>query len=262
MLLNMEVYIELVFLDNFLINLALENLVVKSLKEKPNYYLLCFSSLIGSIFSVIIPLYQFLNAFYIKIILAFVMVLVMKKHKSIKRYFLSLLLFLVYTFVIGGCAIGLLNIFNVDYRNNSYFYEILAVSFCGIGVAYYFIKQFTVFIAKFHNNMNKQAHVRIQIQNKSYDMEAFYDSGNTLTDDHGKPIVMIDNLFGRKILNECQPMKKKVPIKTVSGNDILVGFTVDKITIDNSCFDNITVAIAQTHFKHYQLLLSSEMIGG
>ena len=94
----MEVYIEYVITDNFIIDYFLLSLALKYSKAQVNKKRIALSAAIGTIVAVLMPIFNASAAikFFIKIALAFVMIIVAAKPKSGRGYFLSLCLFLIF----------------------------------------------------------------------------------------------------------------------------------------------------------------------
>ena len=111
----MEVYIEYVITDNFIIDYFLLSLALKYSKAQVNRKRIAFSAAIGTIVAVLMPIFNASAAlkFFIKVALAFVMIIAAAKPKSGRGYFLSLCLFLIFTVIFGGAAIFYLHFFRI-----------------------------------------------------------------------------------------------------------------------------------------------------
>lgn len=85
----MEVYIEYVITDNFIIDYFLLSLALKYSKAHVNKKRIALSAVIGTIAAVLMPIFNASAAikFFIKIALAFVMIIVAAKPKSGRGYF-------------------------------------------------------------------------------------------------------------------------------------------------------------------------------
>lgn len=193
----MEVYIEFVILDNLIINYILLNLVNVTLKLNAKKSLMLLSSVIGMVVAIFLPLITLNNIilFLIKIMLGLLMVVIIKKPKNIKTYFISFCLFLTYTFVLGGMCFGVMFMLNVKTSfsgvilNN---FEIPVSLFILLGLIYLklMLKLIKAVRHKFTFN-NFYYDVKVTNNNVSLYLNGFLDSGNQIECD-GTGVMVIN----------------------------------------------------------------------
>lgn len=114
---RMEVYIEYVVIDNFIIDYLLLKLALKYSKVEFNKKRAALSALIGTAVAVAMPIFKassFIKVL-IKVGLAFLMIRVCFKPQSVKKYFSALGLFLTFTVIFGGAAALVMQLFCIDY---------------------------------------------------------------------------------------------------------------------------------------------------
>ncbi len=197
----MEVYIEFVVLDNLIINYVLLNFVNLTLKLNAKKYLMLLSSCVGMIVAIFLPLLSLHNMvlFIIKLLLGIIMILIIKKQKNIKQYLLAYLLFLTYTFVLGGMCFGLMFMLNMKTTFSGvilYNFEI-PISLFVLLVLFY-----SKLLFKLIRNIQKKFvyhtfyyDVKITHNNKSVYISAFLDSGNHIEIDNGGVNIINLNAF-------------------------------------------------------------------
>lgn len=197
----MEVYIEFVILDNLIINYLLLNLVNKTLKLNAKKCLMFLSSCIGMIVAIFLPLLKINSVvlFIIKMFLGLVMVALIKKPKNIKLFLFSFLLFLSYTFVLGGMCFGIMFMLNINTTFSGvilYNFEIPISLFIVLGAFYLklmfslikHIKQKFTFNTFYYD-------VKVTNNKTIIHLNGFLDSGNHIMCDSGGVLVINYSTF-------------------------------------------------------------------
>jgi len=113
----MEVYIEYVIIDNFLLDyllLKLTFLTKKGILYKNGLY---YGAILGTVVSVLLPLITLpkIFLFLIKVLHGILMLLVSAKFNSFKQLIISFNMLLCLTFVFGGVIYGLLGLLQIEY---------------------------------------------------------------------------------------------------------------------------------------------------
>ena len=193
----MSIYLDIIFLENILMNyiILFATLVIVKSKAKHLQLRLIISSVIGSIYAIIV----YLNIFKIysniiaKIILSIVMVYVAFGATNIKKLLKDLLVFYLVSFIFGGCTISLIYFLkpeNVKMKN-------------GVFVGTYPIK---VALMAFKINKNKLGdvtllNVELFLGEKSIMVKAFLDSGNLLKDPISNyPVIVVEQKELEKLI--------------------------------------------------------------
>ena len=110
----MEVYIEYVILDNFIINTLIILLVNSTLHQKISKFKVILASCIGTIFAIFMPFISVSNIFLfvLKLMVGLIMVMCFARF-NIKDISISYVLFLSYTFLMGGMCYFVLDMCNI-----------------------------------------------------------------------------------------------------------------------------------------------------
>ena len=273
----MEVVVEYVLMDNFVIDWALLFSTNKILKVPISKSLLCLSAFLGAVFAVFSPLLNVSGVLIIlaKLMVAFLMVFV--GTFSFYKLFLRFVCFVLLTFLFGGSLIAVcyfLDLSVIAGANLIYFSQIPIGSVLGIGILFVF---FVIGLFKklySHARHAKYTYkVLLTINNKTQQLSGFFDSGNTLKTKNDIPIIILkeeelkrwfnfdDRL--RMVMGNFSGVKIKNPQKMeISGvgmkTKILV-FDADNLKIENRNY-KVAVGIDNSRrFKDFSLLLNNKM---
>lgn len=237
----MTVYVDLVFLINFIMDFYILSGVKFLLKLDTKIIRILFGSLIGtlSLFLLFFHLSIFLLNLF-KIIISLLMVLVtFGKYKFLNRLF--------YLYVISiflGGSIYLINdalgyeVSGLLFINNGYSINLIILLIISPIIIYLYIKEFL----KFKHKLNTTYNVTIKINNKIINIEGFLDTGNKLIDPYfHRPIVLLSkkyiDLRGKKVLY--------VPFSSLNNNGLLKCIIPEYILIDNEKYDSVLIGISE-----------------
>jgi len=286
----MEIYIEYVIIDNLVINTLILLCTKATLKLKTNFLRIFLSSAIGTVFACVFPLFHLSQfaLFPLKIALGVIMVLVLTKYVRFKDFCLAMLLFVLYTLLLGGACMATLLLFGTSI-------ESLAAggydSALPVGVILLIVSLYVAIIISLAKYLNKRRdispfirEVRLLISGKELSFNAFIDSGNKLVDKKtGLPIIVISiSLLERYFSSEDisalmlgAPMKN-CPFKgihstaysTISGESKkLVVFEADNLCIKREEGEYITnkfmVGVTYKRFNDavkYDMLLNPAVL--
>lgn len=271
----MVVYIEYLFVDNFIFDYLLLCLTLRKKTERRKKYRIFISSFFGSIVTLLFP-YLNLNKFLLflmKVSLAFCMIALACKYNNFKEYILCVNFFVLLTFIFGGVISGLLSLLEIDYyflygSSNGIvplglmlLIGILLYTLCEKGFKRLFEKKLIYpFVRKcvLYKNGLKIKTV------------GFIDSGNTLRYNGEESVCiagdkLVENIYIQGFFEneECDCMM----IDTVSGKSIIKIYEIDKLEIyfndKKNTIYNVKIGIPSNALKlgeDYQLILSSEFI--
>lgn len=260
----MTIYIDIILIENILMNyiILFATLVIIKVKNKRQQIRICLSSIVGSIYAVIVylnilPIYSNIIT---KIILSIVMIYVAFNPLNLKQLLKQLLIFYLVSFIFGGCTFALIYFIkpeNVKIHNGvfvgTYPMKITLLA----GVVAFIVTQVAFKINKNKlNSKNTFFSVEIYYEEKMIKVSALLDSGNMLKDPiSGTPVIIIERdilskLISEEILNyiekiiggdekenkhEIQRHLSKVrivPFMSIGKeNGMLIGIRVDKIKI-------------------------------
>lgn len=247
----MEVYIEYVVFDNFVIDMIILLLTCKTLAIRPNRLRLVLSTCFGVVCAVFSPFLS-LSAwllFGIKFCMGFVMTLLLRNFKNIGEFAVTFVLIVTYTFVLGGVCYALclaLGSTTLGVLINAYQLPMGALVLLVSFYIYLLAKLITYFRHR-NKNISLYYDVVITINNKNYYVRGYIDSGNNMYS-FGKPVVVLSQSSFCKTFKDfpyeklllCKP--EKMPYKnahfvdfyTAGGTNKMLVFDVDKIKLKNS----------------------------
>lgn len=192
----MQIVVEYVLLDNLMIDASLLYLTAKTLKLSINKLGLFTASSFGAGFAVLSPLIPFGGFFAIVIKMLVAAVMAYMLEFSFKKFFLKTLLFIGYTFLFGGALIGIFSFLGISV------YDGIALGYVSslplgailVSLCVFCVFAFKVIKALFDNKFVAQNSclLKIMVNNKTADIRGFVDTGNTLKNNQGRPVIVIN----------------------------------------------------------------------
>lgn len=213
----MEMYIDLFFIFNVIMDYIIIMSTSILLKRRTSYIRMILSSLIGGISSLV--LFTSLNKIVIEIVSIVIMVLISFGYKGI-RYLINNIL---YMYVLSTLLGGIIYLFNIKV-SNSMFLTYLIIIVISIEIMILYIKE-NKKMRSIYNNYYK---VDIYFKDrKKLSLIGFVDTGNNLYDPYKKrPVIIVHN----KYIKEDKYIL--VPYHTINGNGLLKCIKPDIIFID------------------------------
>ncbi|MBO4815724.1 MAG: sigma-E processing peptidase SpoIIGA [Clostridia bacterium] len=223
----MTIYIDIIFLENFILNFILLYAVGIETKSKIKHYRIIIASLVGSIYAIILYVIKnkFLCSIVMKFLLSIVMVYICFETKSIKKLFKTLIYFYLTSFVFGGGALALIYMVNtgkISIQNGIIQgrYTILTIM-TGVIIAFIFIIiVFRLIKSKISKN-DLICNIEIRINNKEVKTKAMIDTGNLLKE----PITNIP-----VIIVEHSLLKNIIPNEILQNIDNILGGDLSEIS--------------------------------
>lgn len=241
---KMKIYIDVVLFINFSFDLLILLTTSIVLKRNAKFYKLMLGAFVGSlsILFLFIKITSF-QLFLLKILISILMLLISFGYKNIK-YFLKNILFLYTVSIILGGFLYFLSI-TFSYKNTGlvFYFKGLSINYIFLLISspiilYIYIKESKMF-KRIHNNIYR---VKLEVENKIYELNGFMDTGNNLVDPYFyKPIILINKKIKSKknIIVPCSVALGNGSLNCVKGKliyknrtyDVYVG-TCFKINID------------------------------
>lgn len=285
---------------NYIILFA--TLVIVKNKCKHQQIRLLLSSIIGSIYAVIVYLniLSIYSNIFAKVVLSVVMVYIAFGAKTIKQLFKQLLIFYLVSFIFGGCTFALIYFIkpeNVQIKNGVFVgtYPIKVALIAG--VVAFIVTQIAFKINKSKlNSKNTFFSIEILFEDKTLKVNALLDSGNMLKDPISKlPVIIVEKEELKKIIpedflefiekvvggdeeKECENENmqeylskvRMVPFMSIGKeNGMLIGIRVNKIKIKTEDIDvekqNVIVGIYNkklTKDNKYNALIGLNLLEG
>lgn len=213
----MEMYIDLFFIFNVIMDYIIIMSTNILLKRTTSYIRMILSSLIGGISSLV--LFTSLNKIVIEIVSIVIMVLISFGYKGI-RYLINNIL---YMYILSTLLGGIIYLFNIKV-SNSMFLTYLIIIVISIEIMLLYIKE-NKKMRSIYNNYYK---VDIYFKDREkLSLIGFVDTGNNLYDPYKKrPVIIVHN----KYIKEDKYIL--VPYHTINGNGLLKCIKPDIIFID------------------------------
>ena len=273
----MVVYVEYVFLDNFIIDIMLISLARQSFKLEVKKSRICLSALVGAVFAVVSPLFSLPIAlsFALKMPMGLAIVVCSGKFRSFKEYLKCFYLFLFFTFLLGGVVTAIFWGFGFSFDPINYAHggEIpLFIILIIVFLVYLFAKKIVKEIYKRKVVTNFLVKCKIESGGKIFEFLGFLDSGNSLCyKPTGSPIILCSQKMGEKLKKESPLLNfayDVVTVNTVSGKSVVPIYKIEKFWIYNgenpNILYNVMLGVIKGGFTsgdEYDLLLSP-LVGG
>ncbi len=212
----MTIYAETVFLSNFFIDFFIFVLTVKITGGRIVKTRIITASALGGVVSAIVPvLHKY--TFIIKIVCIIIFPFLIKKHDYFRSYLVTLSVFLITTFILGGISYALkCSVNNRIYYIISYGPVPILFSLSGLCLLIMLSELKKRFIPERNRNSNKRKVVLFDDRVR-YSGEAYYDSGNRVYANNDDPVTVVSG----KVYNVFHGNEDEVAISTVSGITVL-----------------------------------------
>ena len=229
----MTIYIDLLFLLNFIYDCLLLLTVSITLKRNISLKRIFLGGLIGSLstFIIFIPLNKYV-LLLLKILVGLLMILITFKYKNLKYTFNNI----IYLYMCSVILAGFLYFLKIEFSNLSY---LISLSISPI-ILYLYIKEQKAL----KKIINYYKDIEITLKNNvNIKLTGFIDSGNKLKDPiTNKYIILINKNKLKGIYNIRSPMY--VPINTVNQKSLLECISIKNIIIDNKIYTNYLLGLS------------------
>ena len=241
---TMKIYVDLIIFLNFMFDFILLLVTNIILKRGTSLKRIILGALVGSLTIVVLFIpFTTSTLFLLKVLLSILIILITFGYKDLKYFLINLFYFYIVSIILGG-FMYYLNI-EFSYKNIGmvFYHKGLSINYIFLFISspiilYIYIKETKLF-KQIHNNIYK---VKLEIENKTYELNGFMDTGNNLIDPYFyKPIILINKKINSKknIIVPCSVILGQGTLKCVKGKliyknrtyDVYVG-TSFKIDID------------------------------
>lgn len=272
-----ELYIDLFFLENFMMDSILL-LFVRSVFGKKSFTIRTFTAgVIAAVFScvvIVIRMPEAVKCFCNYCIIPIVMIWLGVKISNIVQLFEGILL-LYFTAI---CLGGIMQLFRP-------YMGIVSVMYVSALLGCFILKMSWNLLTREGNLQKRCCQVVLYDETKKWDIRAMIDTGNMLQDPVGqKPVHIIskkmaEKIYGTKMVeelleyslskeNEEKWMKKKlhyIPCQTIQGTHLLPVVTMEKMEIIQKSIIEIQmpqIGIGIMEETDYQMIVNAQSIGG
>ena len=203
----MDVYVEIVIIDNFVLTYCLGALTYRVTLKRVNKTRCAVASLIGTIVAVFYPfISNNLVVFAVKIALWIILSVILFARKE--RFFMGAIVFLGLTFLFGGLLFGVSlaisgNV-NASLRGNVTVIPWSLIVLCFF-VGDYLVKKIALSVRACRDVSKSVYEFKIKVLGKEKIMRGFMDTGNRLYDErNGLPVVVISAKSIQDLLTDEQ----------------------------------------------------------
>ncbi len=246
----MTIYIDLLFILNFIYDFLLLMTVSVALKRNISIKRLLLGALVGALttFIVLLRINKYI-LLLLKIIMGIIMIIVTYNYKNIKYFIINS----IYLYMCSVILAGFIYFLKIEFNNLSY----IIILLLGPLILYLYIKE----ERKLKEVVNLYRKVTIFFNNnKCINLNGFIDSGNRLVDPVTKKyIVLVNKKVIDGIYNIRSPMY--VVISSVNKTSLLTCIKIKKIVIDNITYNNYLLGIIDNSFNSdYDCLLNYHLL--
>ena len=231
----MIVYVDILILVNFIVNLFILHVTVQTLRKRVKLIWMCISSLLGSLYvlTVVYPSLTYLSYIPFKILIVMIMIFIVFREKNILFNIKASLIFILYSILLAGMCMLIQMNNSVDMS-----FDIIIINFpyerllLSVMVIYILIYRLMVFIGDRKKISTLIFTIDIICKNHKKTIQAFMDTGNELREPATNlPVLIVE----REILSYILLEKNNtyyIPYTVVNGSSgRLIGFKPEYINI-------------------------------
>ena len=245
----MTVYLDGVFVLNYLFDFILLNSVNYILRRNVKLLRIVLGSLVGST-TIFILFFNINNIvlFIIKIFISILMILISFNYRDFNYFKKNIIYFYLVSMLLGGSIYFLKS--QLSYSNKGLvFYD------NGLGISYGIVLLISILLyfkyvkgfklLKNHYSNYFKCNIFVD-DNKVISLNGFLDTGNKLVDPYSNKSIILVNRKMVSDINIRSPIY--VPFNSLNNHGLLMCFKVNKIVIDGKENDNFLVGISDNDF--------------
>lgn len=256
-----ELYVDVLFLVNFMMDYILLLLVKRMLKCTATHGRICLGAVTGSLLTcvvVILPIpYAFIKLILFHLLINTCMIQVGLKIKSVRSFLKAIIMLYIGSFLLGGIMGALWQYVRVG-----------SLLFALAIVGYYLILGIWRFVSYVQRWNRYHCEVDIYLEGKRYRIRGMIDTGNGLRDPvSGKPVHILERvtateLFGEETLKDI----RYIPYQSIGKKaGVMPAFQVEKMCIyqDTECWvEKPLIAISEEEISaggEYEMILNPNL---
>ncbi|MDO5038129.1 sigma-E processing peptidase SpoIIGA [Clostridium sp.] len=234
----MNIYIDILLIENFLVNLFLLLTTYKIIREKYSFKMCLLSAILGSLYTLtmVIEEISFLSNNIIQIIVAIVIAYIPLNNKRFIKSLKSGIVFIVSSCVLSGICFKIAIMTNeysikngIMINNFKIKYLILSLSILCIT-----LERITTYIREKNIINNFYYDVEFSVENKNLKIKGFLDSGNELREPiTNLPCILVEEVYLNEINLENYGLYH-IPYSAIGYDGVLKGFRVDNMKLKKS----------------------------
>lgn len=235
----MVVYVDLVFIINFIFDFSLLTTTDLLLKRNAKYSRLALGSLVGELSMITLFLsFNRIENFLFKIVLSLLMCLATFSHKGTKYTLMNTVYLYLVGMILGGFEYYLYNEFQVTGLGIKY----LIVLFLSPVILFLYYK----LSKRYKKDYSIRHKVEIKYKDKVFDGIGYLDSGNKLVSPiSGNPIILVEKRF---IDNADLPLTP-IPYNALNYHGLLYSFKPKTLKVDEKEYKNVLVGLSEVDFN-------------
>lgn len=257
----MTVYIELLIVDNFALDLLIGYITLLFLKIKVNIKRLLISSAIGTAFAVALPFIPFYLSVPYKLAALALSVLPIRKYRKKKEYFATLAVYALTSTLLAGIIVLIFNM-KASSLVNTFVYDkggAIGIIAAGATLLLYGSRQLIGLAASRHS---AEDIVKVEILSGELliTTTGLIDTGNRLKDESGQGVVIL----GRALSTKFGSLPREAPLKiiTINGESEFETVKLEKILIyckdKLNTINSVRAALSDRAFEGYEIILFSK----
>lgn len=223
-----ELYVDVLFLVNFMMDYILLLIVRKMLPCKTSHWRICIGAALGSILTCLIVLlpitHTIVRVILFHILVNTCMIQVGLEIKNVRSFLKAIIMLYIGSFLLGG----IMEAFRPYIKVGSLFLLIAIVG-------YYLVMVIWKFISYLQRWNQCHFTVELYLENKKYEMKGMVDTGNSLRDPiSGKPVSILDRQTARELFGEAKLKNVRyVPYRSIGKNaGVLPAFQFDRMCVE------------------------------
>jgi stage II sporulation protein GA (sporulation sigma-E factor processing peptidase) len=181
---KMEIYVDVVILENWIINFFLLTLTMKCIKHKCKMSSLIGSSFIGGIYTVVllIPKLNIFACLPCELLVACIMLRIVYGKTSIFNMIKLVVTFLILTFTLSGICFLFSLKQNLCFLGSTFKIQKYSIKYImlGIMIIYLIYSRFIEYIKDKLFTNNFSFNIEFEVENRKYSFQSFLDTGNEL----------------------------------------------------------------------------------
>ncbi len=260
----MTVYIELLIIDNFALDMLIGYVALLFLKVKIRFKQLLLSAAIGTGFAVALPFIPFFLSVPYKLLALALSVLPLRKYPSKKDYLATLIVYALVSALLAGIMVLIFNM-KASSLVNTFVYDkggAIGVIAVGAVLVLYGARQL-IGLAASRRLKDSVVNVDITSGDITVSTKGLVDTGNRLSDENGRGVIIL----GRALSDRFDNLQRKAPIKiiTVNGESVFETVEIEKILIyyedKSNTINCVRAVLSKRAFEGYEVILFAKELG-
>lgn len=280
---SVTVYIELVFINNFVVDVFLAVATLTVFRKKVKWWRVIVSGILGASVACAYPLMSTAWQIVVKILLAPLLVLVFDKvseksrakrriyvrtasrvkpetkadkksrtKREIIGFFKRLFVFCLATYFVGGIVFGIDFAFGIDLAS----YWQFAVIFASLLTLLIVVR---IAVAGLSKKVRKICDVNVKLNDFEIQVKGLCDTGNALTDSlSGLPVVILSKSAEDELTVDSKLIEGYISVTTVGGESEMPIVRLDEVDVKGKNY-SAYAALARRDFDDFELILQNTM---